>query len=1458
MDIFQNQCSESLGFDSVLSANHLGSPLHDVPSSPNALNYAPASPYFASFSQPQQPVPQSTAPFGSSSGPNDVILPSIFVKIPTQINQQYQQENRLRSRNVSEIKCEDRTEAIKSEIADMRSLGPPPVPSASTAGTERQLPDVIGGYLSATALEETAPTAEALILRCDYCPFATLSEPCLSEHKRAKHDSAVARLLLVPLHCPVCENKFYKRTVLELHLLEDHEMARSEVDLLLKRCNQPQEEASGSAITREVNHVDDPLVQAMPPPPSAATTTSVTGAATAKSRIYIKDVQLLRNPDVITQNTVAPLQSSDVPMQPQSAIGEYQLLAPHPGMEPLSHEPPLDAMFPQQSTCPGPGTSTNNGSKIFIRNVSLLQSANFAPSSENMLLPNGTAKYRSFLSTTSDSCSNPSPPTMESPVAGGSTPNSETPPPPPPSAPAGTMGNNRIYIKNVDILRNPVPSMMGPVDTLGSSSSQTIYNEALGVDSRASSCESIVCTSTPPPPVVASTSVGAVATSGSTLSVVAPVTVIPRSQIMSSRCSDDSMRLSSTIGPGGTELSSSFDTTNTASMAASVHGFLDGGLEMDTANVTLDSATNQTCQTTERRSKIFIKNISVLKQPTIHLKSVDEVNLMTYDEMQMQNMVPSVATGGDDGDGRSEEVMDADMPQCPVMPQQTFVDGLRNGPTVNEDDMMGRYEMLDDCSFTEFDDDDDKQHGTMGGTGASDLPGNSLEEERRAEFDSDIILLQSGSSSLAPFDDSSGGKLTNGVEAWPVGDTASSSSLSQDILVVADLDKPTEKPGAETEETGCQGVEVIHLDPVDEQQEPSAIVPEIHPPATQSPTSSSQPRGRPKGAKRTGITKLKKLYTNLTPQEAGYSCDQQRDCGMRFRKLELLEYHRKCHARDAPHGTVCPECGSHEFRSWKTLHTHLWRQHTIDMELYACQLCSFKTPLLARLLKTHMLIHSDERNFKCGVCGKAFKNNKQLRNHRRSHRDPSAMVEEQPAEVVAAAARPRTSKSTRKGKKSAPEPNGKEEGDQAASAAGGGGAGHNSILKCAACDEQFGNQGLLRSHVENQHPTTIAPAATGKYRCTLCGMLFVTRYQLDKHTPKHSDEKRFKCEHCEYSTNEHNAFRRHRMRHNAKGTHLYKCGYCDYTSIQSTTYRKHLERSHAEVASALLYKCTRCAFVSISELKYQAHQAKHEREALQDDPEGQSEDEESEEDDDEGDEDDGEMVGEDEEDEVEQQQPARGGGGGESDAPWLTVCGPSTEVELLQQDQSYHRACESVNSDIMIVDSTEQQTPATTVEVPMQHPPVGNALHLVQPSQPIIRPAIFANNFSKVDNFYGYQQQHQQQQHHLQHQHQQPQQHELLQPKILKLTDRLPPHRVSPGHRSYIQPGFQLQSTLPSPCGPTLVSTVALPVGCTSNTYTNLTTAATDSMAGIEQKQYDAVQPVPEMGMFMNTVTEPL
>ncbi|XP_058065928.1 uncharacterized protein LOC131215554 [Anopheles bellator] len=1347
MDIFHLQCSESLGFDSMLSANHLGSPVHDAPGSPNALTYAPSSPFFAAFSQPSSQ--SCVGASGTSSGPNDVILPSIFVKIPTQINQQYQQETvRHRSRNANEIKCEDRSEVIKSEIADLRSIVPQVLPASAPTN---QLPDVIGSYLNDVV--DIAPIGEPLILRCDYCPFATLTDARLLEHKQEHHDTTVARMLRASFDCPVCENKFYKCPVLELHLLEDHEMARNEVEMLMSR---------GRQTVYEGNH-SVPSVQPVQTSSATTATTMASETSSNMSRIYIKDVQLLKNPGVIAQETHGhgghqsvssdrlppplPQQSTaDLSQQPGTA-GDCQPFSA-PSCESLSHhQPGLDTLYPQ----PEPG-ATSGGSKIFIRNVSLLQSANFAPSSENMLLTSGTTKYRSFMNA----------------AAGRDSPNINASPPietmstaneAPATVPVVPRAN-RIYIKNVDILRNPISSMDGGSssmrpDAAAATGSQTVYTDVLEC-SRASSCESVVCTSTPPPPV----SVAAAACS------MAPATIIPMSQIMPpvTQHYEPSCSLISAQASLGPELAVTFNT--------SVQNQLPEGTIYSTASGFSDQESCVGPTAGSQKSKIFIKNISVLKQPTIHLKSVDEVNLMTYDELQLQNLVPSIISD----DGRRPEQSDGSESQ----PAQ-FADILNsNGgddevPDGTLSGYCGRYEVLnEDCTFTEHPFSSEAKQNSADASNIVSSEGNETAIDDYATdgddfqsdgFPNDLIHLQPA---IQPTDVYATGTSAKPVtDRWPPGDSISSSSLSQDVLVVADLVPPTEKmlkgkkeeekrAGERENDVGSALVQVVdsvtapkgnHVD--------ETTTSEVQTNSTDSPISSAlevghkrnpperssdrsrprlygRPRGRPKGAKQTGITKLRKLYTNLTPNEEGYSCDQT-DCGARFRQQDCLDYHRKCHAGDAPNGNVCPECGSHEFRNWTTLHTHLWRQHGIDMELHACQLCSFKTPVLARLLNTHMLIHSDERNFKCGVCAKAFKNNKQLRNHRRSHRDPSSVALGDDEGTDSGAEKPPKKRS----KKSVS--TGASESQQAL-----------SQVKCVNCPQLFTSPRQLRLHVEAKHPATVAPNATGKYRCTICGLLFETRYQLNKHSAKHSEEKRFKCDHCEYTTNEHNAFRRHKMRHNTKGAHLYQCSHCDYTCIQSTTYRRHLERSHEELASSLLYKCAMCAFVSISESKYQAHQAKHDRDTggrQQTVPDGHDDEVEHSEEADEEDE-----IEEEHEDEHE---PLIG-------SQWSGTDG----LQLMDQ-----RTCESVNSDVMIVDPREPPAP-DILERTVAGGNESTPIHIVQ--QPIIRPAMFANNLSKVDNFYSYQQQQQ-----------------LLQPKILKLTDRLPPHRVSPRHRS-------LQAAIPS------------------------------------------------------------
>ncbi|KFB50624.1 AGAP007129-PA-like protein [Anopheles sinensis] len=1405
MDIFQNQCSESLGFDSMLSSNHLNSPLHDSPGSPNQLTFGPSSPYFSSISQ--QLCGTGTGG-GSTSGPNDVILPSIFVKIPTQINQQYQQENRLRNaRNPSEIKCEERAEPIKSELADTRLKLP-----SSTAISD-QLPDLIDNYLNdtprAAANNGVVGAEEYSIHRCDHCPFATLSEPALAEHKQTKH-TAGGRMLLDTLSCPVCENKFYKKTVLELHLLDDHEMARSEVELLCGRiANLQQSPGGGQSV------VACSLTQTS----STQTQTISATPAPNKSRIYIKDVQLLKKPDVIAQETQngthvqqTPVQQM-LPMDQQQQSAQDNLLS---ATEASSHEQYQSEQH--QPTAHGVGS----GSKIFIRNVSLLQNVNFTPTAENLLSNGG--KYHSFLNHECQSSLSSSSPAIDTSSSSIDDSYCQMLP----STVATQPRSNRIYIKNVDILRNPLLSLDHTASTVASNS----YSAP--TTSRASSCESIICTSTPPPlPPPPPTPQSANSSQNPLPPIVPPTaaTIIPLSQLTESQLAPgneqsltgagmdqgdggnmlglmapQSQQQSQSIGQGAIGLPMMYTTVSEPtriptdscpSSCISIAPVNSPSTSNAQSNPPGNNAGYQLATFTSdgehpqqepRKSKIFIKNISVLKQPTIHLKSVDEVNLMTYDQLQLQNLLPVGVnapvgcimsmdqTGVMDNDGEAMEqsfgqLMDAVVEQQPT--HEEAMDGYQ--------DDVGCYDDLDVCDFSNgFNERDDPG----GGEGAISVPSggsnnntlsmscDGLLGETRCDnfqsgFDQDIILLQPPNSGGGDSQPNEAQKMS---ECWPpvVGGgsllSQETSAASESVPGEGTVVEPRNEEGEQQQDKDILFIcaqEVINLDPPVEEPKVSEVDGGAHvdnsaaellstAPNDGQKSERPRPRGRPRGAKQTGITKLKKLYSNLTPQEEGYKCDIK-ECGARFRQPDRLEYHRKCHLPGTTGGGEsggirCPECGSLEFRNWNTLHTHLWREHAIDMELYACQLCSFKTPVLCRLTNTHMKIHSEERNFKCAICSKAFKNNKQLRNHRRSHRDPvqQAQTHQQqntsPEEVAStdmmvventAPAESASSKSTSKPSTKPPA----------------------VPIKCVKCGQKFTNQRQLHSHMDAKHPPAASDGAvssepSGKHRCAMCGMMFKTRYLLQSHSAKHSDEKRFKCEHCDYATNDHNAFRRHKMRHNAKGNHMYKCSYCDYTSIQSTTYRKHLERMHADEASRLLYKCAKCPFVSISELKYQLHRAKHEQ------PENGEE-----------------SPAEDAQKNTEHEQlPLEG------NVPPMAEDVVGSGQEQPQEDDS--RACESVGSDVMIVDNREpaELNHSSYGQLQVQHPDV-SGLQLVQ--QPIIRPAMFANNFSKVDNFYGHHSNHGQ-----------------LQPKILKLTDRIPSHRVSPlGQLPLLQP-LSVQSSL--------------------------------------------------------------
>ena len=154
----------------------------------------------------------------------------------------------------------------------------------------------------------------------------------------------------------------------------------------------------------------------------------------------------------------------------------------------------------------------------------------------------------------------------------------------------------------------------------------------------------------------------------------------------------------------------------------------------------------------------------------------------------------------------------------------------------------------------------------------------------------------------------------------------------------------------------------------------------------------------------------------------------------------LSLFFRACHEEQQPGNSLthpitfrCTECTT-RLPSWAKMACHLWRKHRIDMELYKCQECNFRS-FTKKRLALHKPTHSTHKPYLCDDCGKAFKNEKNLKVHKRMH-EPSTRTD--------------TIK--------------KDKG-----------------LICITCSRSFKSQKLLRHHVNSVH------GRAKPHLCNFCG-----------------------------------------------------------------------------------------------------------------------------------------------------------------------------------------------------------------------------------------------------------------------------------------------------------------------------------------------------------------------------------
>jgi len=509
------------------------------------------------------------------------------------------------------------------------------------------------------------------------------------------------------------------------------------------------------------------------------------------------------------------------------------------------------------------------------------------------------------------------------------------------------------------------------------------------------------------------------------------------------------------------------------------------------------------------KQKIFIKNVDILKAPqrgTLHLRTVDELNLMNRTEVEhliVPNLEPMAMTMMElPSVERTPLELDSQLER----PQQTLGEFQPSisGSWPSEDG----YDLAEDLECWPWMEEAVPEAG-LGLPTPCEL-GEAPPLEGLAQAAEDLLVKDFSQSYASPTEDSpSAGEAASGGGAVPplvpVTSSGGTTSVAQSGPVCS-LPVPPLVPLAAESTAAAEKPARIY---VANNLLPTAV----DPPLLGGGTSV---RGRPYGAKHSGGTAAKRKPPqgpNQVPE--GGKCLVE-GCMFRFKSPATLEYPGRCHngALSSTQPMVCPECKSSNFSNWNCLHTHLWRTHQIDMELYSCQLCSFKTPIYSRLVNTHAKIHSEERNYKCEQCGKGFKNTKQLKNHRRLHRTQGLGMGKPPNEQIFP-------------------------GSEA-----------NPVVmhRCGDCGAAFKQKKTLREHLCKERNEQL--------ECPECQRVFGSKSSLRLHLRSHQEQKRFRCEACDHEASDHNAFRRHLATH--KERKRYSCPHCDFRAIQSTAFRVRL------------------------------------------------------------------------------------------------------------------------------------------------------------------------------------------------------------------------------------------------------------------------------------------------------------